>query len=104
MDKDSLMNQAKALDGSAWKNLLGFDKMLTPIIIKVLYFLGLLGVLLSAGAMLFQGAIFPALGLLIFGTLIVRVWCELLILMFRVYEELKSASQYLKDIRDKKPL
>jgi len=87
---------------SVWKNLLGFEKMITPTIIKVLYFLLLLGVLGSFVVTLFSGEILMSFGILIFGTLGVRLWCELLILMFRIYDQLTVSAQYLKEIKDSK--
>jgi len=85
---------------SVWKNLLGFEKMITPTIIKVLYFLLLLGVLGSFVVTLFSGEILMSFGILIFGTLGVRLWCELLILMFRIYDQLTVSAQYLKEIKE----
>jgi len=76
--------------------------MITPTIIKVLYFLGLLGVLGSFVTFLFSGEILMSLGILIFGTLGVRLWCELLILMFRIYDQLTVSAQYLKEIKESK--
>jgi len=85
---------------SVWKNLLGFEKMITPTIIKILYFLMLLGVLVSFVTLLFSGEILMSFGILIFGTLGVRLWCELLILMFRIYDQITAAAQYLKEIKE----
>jgi len=85
---------------SVWKSLLGFEKMITPTIIKILYFLMLLGVLGSFVTFLFSGEILMSLGILIFGTLGVRLWCELLILMFSIYDQLTVSAQYLKEIKE----
>ena len=76
--------------------LLGFDKMLSPIIIKVIYFLGLIAVLISAIAQLFHGAILIGICTLIFGALGVRIWCELLILAFRIHDNLAEINQRQK--------
>jgi len=104
MDKDKLLEKAGALDTGMWKNLLGFDKMLTPVIIKIVYFLLLLGVLLGFVFSLINGQILPALGILVFGTLWVRVVCESLILMFRIHDQLSVSAQYLKEIKEGKPI
>jgi len=102
MDKDKLLEKAGSIDTGMWKSLLGFDKMLTPIIIKIVYFLLLLGVLAGFVMSLIQGSILSALAILIFGTLWVRVVCESLILMFRIHDQLTVSTQYLKEIKDNK--
>ncbi|CAA2105731.1 DUF4282 domain-containing protein [Variovorax paradoxus] len=79
------------------QDLLGFDKMVTPIIIRILYFLGLLGVLVMTVVSLFQGRILPAIGILVFGAIMVRVYSELLILLFRIHDNLVSINQQMKD-------
>jgi hypothetical protein len=76
-------------------SLLRFDEMITPKIIIVLYWLGLLGVLLSGiSSMFFFGFSFASFlkGLLIIllGVLLVRVYCELLILLFKMNEALQE--------------
>jgi hypothetical protein len=79
------------------QDLLGFDKMVTPIIIRILYFLGLLGVLVATVVSLFQGRILAAIGILVFGAIMVRVYSELLILLFRIHDNLVSINQQMKD-------
>lgn len=79
------------------QDLLGFDKMVTPVIIRILYFLGLLGVLGTSIASLFQGRFLMAIGVLVFGAIMVRVYSELLILLFRIHDNLVSINQQMKD-------
>lgn len=78
------------------QDLLGFDKMVTPIIIRVLYFIGLLGVLVATVASLIGGRFLAALGILVFGAIMVRVYSELLILLFRIHDNLVSINQQMK--------
>ena len=79
------------------QDLVGFDMMVTPIIIRILYFLGLLGVLVMTVVSLFQGRILMAIGVLVFGAIMVRVYSELLILLFRIHDNLVSINQQMKD-------
>jgi hypothetical protein len=79
------------------QDLLGFDKMVTPVIIRILYFLGLIGVLVATVVSLFQGSILAAIGILVFGAIMVRVYSELLILLFRIHDNLVSINQQMKD-------
>jgi len=81
--------------------LLSFRKMITPTIIQVVFLLGLivnalsaLGVLISsfiAGtAIAILGGLITFVIILILGSILIRVYCELLILAFRIYDELKA--------------
>ena len=69
-----------------------FDNMLTPKIITVVYWLLLLGVLISGLAAIFagRGGIFAGLGILIGGAIGARIWCELLIVLFKMNESLQA--------------
>jgi len=58
------------------RGLLGFDRMVTPAIVRVLYFLGLLGVLVLAVAALYQR--------------------QYLIVLFRIHDSLVSINQQMK--------
>ncbi|RQO61667.1 hypothetical protein DBV14_05045 [Variovorax sp. KBW07] len=82
------------------QDLLGFDKMVTPIVIRVLYFLGLIGVLITGVGTLFSGGlrgVLAGLAILVFGAIMVRVYSELLILLFRIHDNLVSINQQMKD-------
>ncbi len=82
------------------QDLLGFDKMVTPIVIRVLYFLGLLVVLITGVGTLFSGGlrgIVAGLAILVIGAIMVRVYSELLILLFRIHDNLVSINQQMKD-------
>ena len=76
--------------------LLGFDKMVSPIIIKVVYFLGLLGVLVASVLVLISGKTLVGIAILVFGALLVRIYSELLILMFRIYDNLVEINKKMK--------
>jgi hypothetical protein len=76
-----------------FKDLLFFDKMIVPKVIQVLYWIMLVVVVIGAIGMMTQSFL-AGLGLLIFGPLAVRIYCELLIVMFKINEA-------LQDIRNK---
>jgi hypothetical protein len=71
---------------------LAFRKFFTPIAIQVIFWLGVLGVIIASLSMMFRGAagFFAGLIWLVVGTVLVRVYCELLILLFRIYDELRA--------------
>ncbi|WP_439509845.1 DUF4282 domain-containing protein [Marinimicrobium koreense] len=72
------------------KDLFFFDRMLTPSIITVVYWLLLLSVLVGGIGMMFGQSFFAGLGIIVFGTLGVRIWCELLIVLFKIHQNLKA--------------
>jgi len=73
------------------KDILFFDKMLTPKIITFVYWLLLLSVVVAGFGSMFagyEGFTFASflLGLvyIVAGAIGVRIWCELLIVMFKI--------------------
>ena len=78
------------------KDVLFFDSMLTPKIITVVYWLLLLGVLLSGLGTMFSGqggGFLTGLGLIVGGAIGARIWCELLIVLFKIHENIKRLAQ-----------
>lgn len=80
------------------KNIFFFDAMLTPKIITVVYWLMLVGVVISGlgiifasfgaysgGGMMFLGG----LATIVFGAIGVRIWCELLIVLFKINDNIR---------------
>ncbi len=93
------------------KSFLSFDKMITPVIIKVLFYIFLIAAAIG-GVVTFFGGIASAFaqdnfglalgglvgGPLVFlgGALIARIYCELLILAFQIHENLVEIKNSLK--------
>ena len=66
-----------------------FRRMITPVLIQILFWLGVILVVLTGGYMIVaEGETLAGLALVILGPLGVRVYCELLILLFRMNETL----------------
>lgn len=67
-------------------DFLAFRKMLTPVIIQVLFWIGLLGVVVYA----FQVSdnFLVAILMVAFGGIMWRVYCEILIVIFRILDVL----------------
>ncbi|WNO60834.1 DUF4282 domain-containing protein [Rheinheimera sp. MMS21-TC3] len=74
------------------RELFFFDSMLTPKIITFVYWLLLLAVLISGlGAMFTQyGSFVSGVGILVLGSIGVRIWCEMLIVLFKIHENLRK--------------
>ena len=79
------------------RDLVSFDKMFTPEIIKVIYWIGVVVAVLAglgsvATAMFAKSLWGMAMGLLwiVLGPILVRVYCELLIVIFNIYGVLRE--------------
>ena len=73
---------------------LSFDKFVTPAVIKVVYWIGIVGIIISGIIWAIAGAYYSAfapIGAIIgvvLGLLLWRVYCELIMLWFKIYDEL----------------
>jgi hypothetical protein len=74
------------------RDYLFFDTMLTPRIITLVYWLKLVAVLLTGFVIMLNGGASVIAGLIFIpiGFLMVRVMCELLILIFKINENIKK--------------
>jgi len=94
------------------RSLLNFDKMITPVIIKILFYVGMVLSIISGVVILIagifsaidQGSVAPALGglfgaplAIVMGILISRVYAELLIVVFQIHENLVAIKNKLVD-------
>ncbi len=77
-------------------SLLSFDTFITPKVITVLYWLGLFGVFIGSVTMMFSGTgaagFFSGLFIMLIGAISVRIYCELIMVIFRNNEYLKTIS------------
>lgn len=73
------------------KDILFFDKMLTPKIITFVYWLGLIAVVVASLREMFRdyGSFINAIGMLVGGLIAVRIWSELLIVLFKINDNLQ---------------
>ncbi|MDR2924619.1 MAG: DUF4282 domain-containing protein [Azoarcus sp.] len=72
------------------KELLSFDTMYTPKIIAILFILGLVGMLVAGITMIVSGGVLQGLGIIVFGAIGVRVYCELMAVAFKINEALQE--------------
>ncbi|HNY77338.1 MAG: DUF4282 domain-containing protein [Sedimentisphaerales bacterium] len=77
-----------------------FDSMLTPKIINFVYWLALLGVVVSGLASMFAGfggltfgKFLMGLFIIVGGAVAVRIWCELLIVLFKIHENIHKLAE-----------
>ncbi|MCZ7601376.1 MAG: DUF4282 domain-containing protein [Melioribacteraceae bacterium] len=67
-----------------------FKTMVSSILIKVLYVLGVLVVTIYGIISLFSGSFMMGLGTIIFGNLFWRLFCEGIIVVFSIHDRLSS--------------
>jgi len=79
------------------KQVLFFDSMLTPKIITAVYWLGLVGLFIGGIVSMFGGyegftfaKFMTGLFVMVGGAVGLRIWCELLIVMFKMNEALQG--------------
>lgn len=86
------------------KNLLTFENMVTPKIINIIYWIGLLSVIITGlftmsggpySPMTFQTFIVGLISIAL-GALFTRIFCEMIIVVFNIYSKLKEINENLK--------
>lgn len=77
---------------------LTFRKMVTPIFIQLLFWLGVIGVIIAGVVTMTMGDE-PVLGILmvILGPLVVRIYAELMIVLFRIHSSLNQLVKISQD-------
>lgn len=67
-----------------FKDLLFFEKMITPKIVVALFWLSLVAIVIGAVGAIFSGEFLKGLGLLIFGAIGARIYCEFIAVIFQL--------------------
>jgi Domain of unknown function (DUF4282) len=83
------------------RNFFFFDAMLTPKVITLVYWLLLLVVIIAGLGTLFYtgfqymtfGRFLRALGITVGGVIAARIWCELMIVLFKLNENMQRLVQ-----------
>lgn len=80
-----------------WQDWLTFDKMITPTIIQIVFWIVAALVVLSGlfSLFTFDGGFWGVIRSLIWivlGPIIVRIYCELVIIFFRIHDRLREVS------------
>ncbi|ANU39354.1 DUF4282 domain-containing protein [Vibrio scophthalmi] len=85
------------------KDIFFFDSMLTPKIITVVYWLLLATAIVSGLTTMFGGYhsnILGGLGMMIGGAIGARIWCELMIVLFKIHENIQKLANKPSDSDD----
>ena len=79
------------------KDLFFFDAMLTPKLITLIYWLLLLVAVISGLGIMFSGISFTGfiggLFTIILGAVFARIWCELLIVLFKINDNIRRLAE-----------
>ncbi|SHM54329.1 DUF4282 domain-containing protein [Gracilibacillus kekensis] len=76
-----------------------FDSMITPMIIKIIFWIGVglsvlsgLGIIISGFSAYYGGGfqVFLGLVVIVVGPLVIRIYCELLIVVFKMHDALQT--------------
>lgn len=67
-----------------------FDRMLTPQVITFVYWLLLVIIVISGLVAMFAQSFIAGLMAIIVGVLFARIWCELLIVLFKMNDALQA--------------
>jgi hypothetical protein len=84
------------------KDFLAFRRMITPIIIQIIFWIGAIGIFIGGIVVIATaddggaGQIVGGIVLMILGPLAVRIWCEILILFFRMNETITEIKNNTK--------
>jgi len=88
--KEHVTEQMGEFKKSHVRDFLFFDNMLTPQIITLVYWLLIIGSILGGVASIFSGALFQGIGITVFGIVLSRIYCELMIVLFKMNEALQD--------------
>lgn len=94
-------------------SFLKFEKMITPIFIQIMFWIGFLGSILSGLSMIGYGIISDSggflnvmmgLGIIFIGPLMVRIYCEMLIVIFKMHGSLLDIRSSVSQETDFRPV
>ena len=77
---------------SAMKAFLNYEYMITPGVLKILSYIGMVLAVLVGLFTAFTADFFTGIGTAILGPILVRIYAELMILAFEIHKELKKIS------------
>lgn len=72
------------------RSIFYFDSMLIPKLITAAYWLGLVCILFGAIGMMAESGVVEGIAVLLIGPIILRFWCELMIVVFKINENIQK--------------
>ena len=74
------------------KAFLNYEYMITPGVLKILSYIGLVLAVIAGLFTAFTDDFFTGLGTAVLGPIIVRIYAELMLIVFELHKELKKIS------------
>ncbi len=71
-----------------------FDRMITPVFIHVIYWIGIIAVVLTGIGTIHGGSVVRGVLSIVTGLIVVRVGCEVLIVLFRINDNLAAIREH----------
>ena len=82
--------------GEWLKQATSFDTMITPLIIKIVFWIGVIGCVIGGIGMFFNGSgVVSGLFCILLGPLVVRIYCELIMVIFKIFQALQQIANNL---------
>lgn len=69
------------------QDYLSFKKMITPVFIQVIFWIGVAAVIVGGLLAMDRSILMGLVGILV-GLLVWRIYCELMLILFKIYERL----------------
>lgn len=76
---------------------MNFDKMVTPVIIKVIFWIAVILCVIGGLFTMVNENVVGGIAMVIFGPLVVRVYAELLLVLFQVHSRMNDIYELLAD-------
>ena len=96
----SMFEASQEQTGNWWLDFLLFRRMIIPVIVRIIFIVSLVVIAIAFLVTVLQKEIGLAFAILIFGPLIARVYCELIILLFVMNDTLSDMRRTLVELRD----
>lgn len=86
-----------------WRDMLRFDKMISPTIITIIYYISVIACIILGLKLIFNGMdgymggyqIMSGIGILLVGPLLARLWAELVIVIFKIHTRASNIDRVL---------
>ena len=75
------------------KQFISFESFITPSIIVFIFWLSIIGISLSGIVAIFSGYIFYGIVEVVLGVIFTKVFCEILIVLFKINNHLKEIAE-----------
>ncbi len=87
------------------RDFITFDRMITPALVQAAFIIGsallVLGGLFAAGAADGAASVWGGLAVAVFGPLVLRIYCEVVIVVFKIHEAAETVAHALDGMADR---